>query len=79
MKQGNEEIYVPVNDLQVTSWSPGSEDENLPPTQVHVLYRVPKLQALFAIRLKSREVTDSFIAALVEQRDRVWGKSEAPK
>lgn len=28
MKHGNEEIYVPVSDLQVTSWSPGSEDEN---------------------------------------------------
>lgn len=76
MNQGTEEVYVPVSDLEVASWSPGADGENVPPTQVHVLYRVKELNALFVMRLKSKEATDSLIAALVEHRDHVWGKNE---
>jgi hypothetical protein len=43
------------------------------PSQVHILYRVAGFDASFAMRLKSKAVTDSLIDALIKHRDHVWG------
>lgn len=74
MSQQNEVHIIPVSYLKVISCSPGNTDENIPPTQVHILYRVPDLDAYFSMRLKSKEVVDEIIAALIEHRDNVWGQ-----
>lgn len=73
MKHKPNETYLTTSDLEVVSWSPGEEGENVPPTQVHILYRVAGFDALFAMRLKSKAVTDSLIDALIKHRDHVWG------
>lgn len=65
---------VEVKNLGVASWSPGEDGENIPPTQVHLLYNVPALSKHpFMMRFKSREAVDSLINALIEHRDKVWG------
>lgn len=64
-----------VADFEVASWSPGKEGENVPCTQVHVIYHLPELGMHMVMRLKSREVCDSLIAALTEHRDFVFGQS----
>jgi hypothetical protein len=74
---------APVDDLQVSPWSPGDVEKGDACTQVHILFTPPMdnliaayLQhrgvPMVAIRLKSRAVVDSLIAALEEHRDRVW-------
>lgn len=66
-----------VSDFEVASWSPGAEGAGVPCTQVHIVYQVPGLNLLtFVLRLKSREVTDNLIAALIEHRDFVFGQGE---
>ncbi len=73
MSQQNES-YVPVTEMQVSSWSEGEAGAGVPPTQVHILYRVKELGAIFVMRLKSKEATDSLIAALIKHRNDVWGQ-----
>lgn len=74
MKHKPNETYLTTSDLEVVSWSPGEEGENVPPTQVHILYRVTGFDASFAMRLKSKAVVDSLIDALIKHRDHVWGE-----
>lgn len=66
-------VYLGVDEFEVASWSAGADGAGVPPTQVHVLYRVPQLEATFAIRLKSAAVCDSLIEALIEHRYHVFG------
>jgi hypothetical protein len=65
--------FFDVRSFEVASWSPGAADEGVPPTQVHVVLRVAGADTPLVLRLKSRAVCDSFIAALQEHRDYVWG------
>lgn len=71
--------FMDVDDLTVASWSPGAEGEGIPPTQVHILYRVPLIDAQFVMRIKSREACDELINALVEHRDHVFGSEKKGK
>jgi hypothetical protein len=68
--------FLPVEDFEVASWSPGAEGEGVPCTQVHLIYRVPELHLTMVMRLKSREVCNSLIDALIEHRDYVFGRDE---
>jgi hypothetical protein len=61
-----------VDSMEVASWSPGWEGEEVPPTQVHVVLKVRGSNTPLVMRLKSRRATDELIAALVEHRDYVW-------
>jgi hypothetical protein len=70
------QAFLDIQEFGVASWSPGAEGEGVPPTQVHVLMRVGGVDMPLILRLKSRAVTDSLIAALIEHRDYVWGDKQ---
>lgn len=68
--------FFNVESLEVASWSPGKEGENVPPTQVHLIANMQGLGFPFIMRFKSRAAVDSLIDALIEHRDHTFGKGE---
>lgn len=73
MKDGRQpDMVVPVEGINVASWSPGRDGEGIPCAQVHLILKIPELDVTFVTRLKSRRATDELIAALIEHRDFVW-------
>lgn len=65
-------VVIGVKSLEVASWSPGKDGAGVPPTQIHLLLEVPGLDEPLVVRLKSRQVVDELIAALVDHRNEVW-------
>lgn len=83
MSKGNKDLgstvsYYDVTGMEVASWSPGAAGEDVPPTQVHLLIPVGDTGVTLVVRLKSRAACDSLIAALIDHRDDVFGKKDAP-
>lgn len=68
----NTRVVVSHN-FNILSYSPGKVEENIPCTEVHVLataFKFPEMA--FVIRLKSRDVCQELIDALIVHRDDVW-------
>ena len=63
-------------DYEVASWSPGKVEEQIPPTQIHLIIRpmgdgtVPAI----VMRLKSRRAIDELLKTLKDHRDFVFGR-----
>lgn len=58
-------------EFHVREWHPLSNGEGRP-AQVHLCAEIPGV-VRFAMRLKSKEAMDEFIAKLQEHRNKVWG------
>ncbi|HKO84452.1 MAG TPA: hypothetical protein VJ140_07780 [Actinomycetota bacterium] len=63
---------MPVDEIGVAEWSPGSVDQDVPPTQVHITFSVADLE--FAIRLKTRERAEWLCATIMKHAENVWPK-----
>lgn len=76
--QNVEEIFhdtqaIVADRLEVFSWSPGTANEKLPCTQVHIICQKPKLSGMaFVLRLKSRAACQDLIEALKKHMEDVW-------
>lgn len=69
-------LFLQGEDLRVASWTPGPEGTDIPPTQVHIIYRLDDIGATLVMRLKSRAVCNSLIDALIDHRDEVFGDAK---
>jgi hypothetical protein len=68
-------LMLEVSDIHVSSYSAGKIGDDVPATEVHLLYKIPGLEDVvdqFMMRFKSREAIEPIIAALIEHRDYVW-------
>jgi hypothetical protein len=68
-------MIAEVEEIDVGEWNPGKIHENVPPTQVHLIFKITKLfdeGRFFVMRYKSREAVDELIQALIKHRDGVW-------
>lgn len=64
-------IYL-VNEIHVSSWSPGDATKGDPVTEVHVILDVQGIPRPIVMRIKSKERADWLIEALIEHRNYVW-------
>jgi hypothetical protein len=71
------EIY-PVREYHVSSWCPARDGKG-PATQVHLWMRLPELDRVITLRIKSAEDCDQLIAALERHRNDVWPRARRPK
>jgi len=63
-----------VDEIQVAEWSPGTVDQDVPATQVHIVLKIPDFPVQLAIRLKTRARVEWLCATLMKHADGVWPK-----
>jgi hypothetical protein len=68
------ERILPVEEIGIYEWSPGTVEENLPATQVHIMIQLPDFPVQIAVRLKTRERVEWLCATLMKHADGVWPK-----
>jgi hypothetical protein len=59
----------------IYSWSPGTAEERVPSTEVHLSlpFKIDGIEARTVLRLKSSRALDELIGALLQHRRDVWG------
>ena len=64
---------LPIEDseIEIIEWCPGDGAVN-PPTQVHILIRLPFENMGFGVRLKTRAAAERSMNTIREHTDSVW-------